>query len=287
MAAQAGHLVAAPLTTRAYADTAAAETRLVASTLGRREHGDTQTTVVAGPLKATSGKSGPGLDGAQAGHLVSGTLPSAARAHNTVQGAQQGLLVSHALNAKSTQRLDPSVETFIEVIPFDEQQITHPENRSACLPGSPSPSLVKGVNHARPPSIAFNVYPTTGQGRNVRAQETEISAALSRTGGGEQTDRGTRVVGPQSGVRRLTPVECERLQGYPDGYTLLPKKAYKSKKFKKHEIAEMAEYLGISLEEATAVGATPDSVRYAALGNSIATKVLEKIFLRLEAVRCA
>lgn len=49
-------------------------------------------------------------------------------------------------------------------------------------------------------------------------------------------------------VRRLTPVECERLQGYPDGWTDIGKWA--DSKGKKHKYA--------------------DSPRYKALGNSIA-----------------
>ena len=49
-------------------------------------------------------------------------------------------------------------------------------------------------------------------------------------------------------VRRLTPVECERLQGYPDGYTDIGD--WTDSKGKKHKYA--------------------DSTRYKALGNSIA-----------------
>lgn len=49
-------------------------------------------------------------------------------------------------------------------------------------------------------------------------------------------------------VRRLTPVECERLQGYPDGYTNIG--GWTDSKGKKHKYA--------------------DSPRYKALGNSIA-----------------
>lgn len=49
-------------------------------------------------------------------------------------------------------------------------------------------------------------------------------------------------------VRRLTPVECERLQGYPDGYTDIGD--WIDSKGKKHKYA--------------------DSPRYKALGNSIA-----------------
>lgn len=52
-------------------------------------------------------------------------------------------------------------------------------------------------------------------------------------------------------VRRLTPTECERLQGFPDGWTLLPD------------------------------GNTPDSPRYRALGNAVAVPVAEWIGWRI------
>jgi DNA (cytosine-5)-methyltransferase 1 len=62
-----------------------------------------------------------------------------------------------------------------------------------------------------------------------------------------------------SAVRRLTPVECERLQGFPDNYTAIPwrKKA--------------AEYC-------------PDGPRYKALGNSMAVPVMRWIGERIAAV---
>lgn len=59
-----------------------------------------------------------------------------------------------------------------------------------------------------------------------------------------------------SGVRRLTPLECERLQGFPDGYTAIP-------------------YRG---QQAT------DSPRYKSLGNSMAVPVMRWIGSRIQAV---
>lgn len=56
-------------------------------------------------------------------------------------------------------------------------------------------------------------------------------------------------------LRRLTPVECERLQGFPDNYTNIP---YNGKTD------------------------SPKSKRYMALGNSIAVPVLKWIFDRIE-----
>jgi DNA (cytosine-5)-methyltransferase 1 len=58
-------------------------------------------------------------------------------------------------------------------------------------------------------------------------------------------------------VRRLTPVECERLQGFPDGYTNIPWR-------KKDE--------------------APDGPRYKALGNSMAVPVMRWIGKRIQQV---
>jgi len=59
-----------------------------------------------------------------------------------------------------------------------------------------------------------------------------------------------------SAVRRLTPRECERLQGFPDDYTMIPWRK----------------------------GMAPDGPRYKALGNSMAVPVMAWIGRRIEAV---
>ena len=63
----------------------------------------------------------------------------------------------------------------------------------------------------------------------------------------------------KSVVRRLTPLECERLQGYPDGWTDLGE--WTDSKGKKHKDA--------------------DSPRYKALGNSIALPFWQWMFGRM------
>ena len=65
----------------------------------------------------------------------------------------------------------------------------------------------------------------------------------------------------QSGmqVRRLTPLECERLQGFPDGYTAIP-------------------WRGKPVENC------PDGPRYKALGNSMAVPVMRWIGERIQLV---
>ena len=65
--------------------------------------------------------------------------------------------------------------------------------------------------------------------------------------------------GPQFTVRRLTPLECERLQGFPDGWT---------------DIGEWVDSKGKVHKEA-------DSPRYKALGNSIALPPWKWVLKRL------
>lgn len=87
---------------------------------------------------------------------------------------------------------------------------------------------------------------TRADGRNFEAQE-EVSYALTNPGSGGRTH--SRQIATQSCVRRLTPTECERLQGFPDGWTE-----------------------GFS-----------DSVRYRMLGNAVAVPVAEWIAKRIKA----
>ena len=94
---------------------------------------------------------------------------------------------------------------------------------------------------------------------NTRSElrETDISPALT-TGGGKP-GQGYPCVRDSLSVRRLTPVECERLQGFPDGFTAVP---YRNKD------AENC----------------PDGPRYKALGNSMAVPVMQWIGTRIAEV---
>jgi DNA (cytosine-5)-methyltransferase 1 len=71
-------------------------------------------------------------------------------------------------------------------------------------------------------------------------------------------DRGANVVAHSMAVRRLTPVECERLQGFSDNYTNIPwRKSPES----------------------------PDGPRYKALGNSMAVPCMRWIGERINRIR--
>jgi len=90
-------------------------------------------------------------------------------------------------------------------VAFDTTQITSKANYSSPKAGDPCHPLAAGA-HA--PAIAFG-----GQMSTVQT-DVDLSQTLQRK------NPQAAAVGMQ--VRRLTPRECERLQGFPDDYTLIP-----------------------------------------------------------------
>jgi DNA (cytosine-5)-methyltransferase 1 len=117
--------------------------------------------------------------------------------------------------------------------------------------------------------------------RNGRGAPDVIAPPLKAQSGGSGRGDGAPLLATWFAVRRLTARECERLQGLPDDYTLIP--TYR-RRLRAHEIEEMAGYLGITLEQARRLGATPDGPRYKAIGNSMAVPVMRWIGRRIQAV---
>jgi DNA (cytosine-5)-methyltransferase 1 len=72
------------------------------------------------------------------------------------------------------------------------------------------------------------------------------------------TSADRHAIANEMAVRRLTPIECERLQGMPDDWTRIP---YRGKP----------------------AGECPDSPRYKAIGNSWAVPVIQWIGRRIDA----
>lgn len=93
--------------------------------------------------------------------------------------------------------------------------------------------------------VAFGEYKNDGTASSLKTRDYKDATDL--------------VLVRQMAVRRLTPVECERLQGFPDNYTLI---SYRKKP------AEQC----------------PDSPRYKALGNSMAVPVMRWIGERIAMV---
>lgn len=96
-------------------------------------------------------------------------------------------------------------------------------------------------------NVSFRILENHPNDSRVKIREDNVFQTLSSrmgTGGGN-----TPMIEQNAVVRRLTPMECERLQGYPDGWTDIGD--WVDSKGKKHK-------------------GESDSPRYKALGNSIA-----------------
>ena len=122
------------------------------------------------------------------------------------------------------------------------------------LSGNPAPSREEGEKVA-PAVTTGPPFSRTGNER-VECEAIVPMQVFDKQRIGQYGD------GVASGlsVRRLTPTECERLQGFPDGFTQIP---YRNKPADK----------------------CPDGPRYKALGNSMAVPVMRWIGERIHVVR--
>lgn len=129
-----------------------------------------------------------------------------------------------------------------------------------------SPTLrasASGTNQV--PVIAFKYHQGAGA-RGIGACEDGTSPTLTADyhqpavlAFAQNSRDEVRLVGGEPVLRRLMPVECERLQGFPDGWTRVP-------------------WRGKPAEEC------PDTPRYKALGNSMAVPVMRWIGERIAMV---
>jgi DNA (cytosine-5)-methyltransferase 1 len=177
--------------------------------------------------------------------------------------------VATAVNAKSTTRQDFETETLLVAhslraegfdasedgtgrgtplvpVPFDTTQITSKANRSQPRAGDPCHPLAAGA-HA--PAIAYGEAQAVAD--TLTSNWHKSNGAIAGNSAG--------VINPVfhgAAVRRLMPLECERLQGFPDGYTAIPFNGKSAK----------------------------DGPRYKALGNSMAINTMRWLGDRIQLV---
>jgi DNA (cytosine-5)-methyltransferase 1 len=134
------------------------------------------------------------------------------------------------------QRYDFETETF--PIAFGAQN-------SASQGDSVSEHVTPTLDKSKTPAVALDIY---------NQSVSELSQSVTGQGGNTMPhgliDRK---------VRRLTPIECERLQGFPDNYTQIP---WRNKEPEN----------------------CPDGPRYKAMGNSMAVPVMHWIGKRIQMV---
>ncbi len=174
---------------------------------------------------------------------LTGTLLSNGKAAGsaTSQDAENGFLIAHSLRGEGFDASEDGTGrgTPLVVIPVDTTQITSAGNYSRPQAGDPCYPLAAG---AHPPAITLSAQMT------MPTWQHDLSETLQA--------ENPRAVAFGSAVRRLTPYECEKLQGFPPNYTLVP-----------HRGKPMA-----------------DSPRYKMLGNSMAVPVMHAIGQRIAAV---
>lgn len=131
-----------------------------------------------------------------------------------------------------------------------------------------------------PPKGRPVVVDAVGVAQNQRGEvvETEYSHQLTTGGGkpGEGYAAARITQGERNYVRRLTPTECERLQGFPDGWTLLDGPSLVDV-LAWHEDPEYRHVWGWEADDPKG----QDGRRYAAMGDAVTVPVARWIASRL------
>jgi DNA (cytosine-5)-methyltransferase 1 len=135
--------------------------------------------------------------------------------------------------------LDSEIETFIPVV-FDELQITSAANRSR-------------VDHQVSPTLNTAGKMSISDFIPVVADPITSNEGHTYSHAGNNAGKLHICISQSMGIRRLTPRECERLQGFSDDHTLIP---YRGKP-------------------------ASDAPRYKAIGNSMAVNVMRWIGRRI------
>jgi DNA (cytosine-5)-methyltransferase 1 len=190
---------------------------------------------IAGTIARSSFSGGAGgkPDGAAGSHFVTGSLCARTGQSISVQDANQGHLIAWPAEIAPTLNAH-----FGDKMGLENQHIAG--GGGLFVPSEISEDSTKlDKNHP----ICFEA--------NMSLQEPTTNGLHPTL-----TRRTHAAVSMKSAVRRLTPRECERLQGFPDDYTLVP-----------HRNKPMA-----------------DGPRYKALGNSMAVPVMRWIGERIQMV---
>ena len=116
--------------------------------------------------------------------------------------------------------------------------------------------LMYTLDAAATQGVAYSIREDAIAG-NFSATPLAVTPALQALRPSVQSHHAQTFIAQKMAVRRLTPVECERLQGFPDNYTNIPWRG-------KPE--------------------SPDSLRYKAMGNSMAVPCMKWIGERIEMV---
>jgi DNA (cytosine-5)-methyltransferase 1 len=237
---------------------------------------------VAGTLEASLGRSrGAGTPASSVipsppdtvGTLCSDSHPGA----YTGQDAYTGRLVPHLAHALRGEGFDASEDgtgrgtplvpvTFSAKMSVPQTDVGLCQTLQAKNPTAVAPSLTASNDPSRSPQsseVTQQVWAVMQATQAVAFQQTTdcLTAAYgTKWNGNASATNGSLFAAQAMQVRRLTPVECERLQGFPDNFTAIP--------WRKAEASDC-----------------PDGPRYKALGNSMAVPVMRWLGERIQGVQ--
>ena len=229
---------------------------------------------LAGPLTAGMHKGPRGTEAVESGHVVTaGTL----RAHHPGTAGTQSD-TDHIVPVAQPISIHPHcIGRAPEAGPQGKEYLL--DGSAYCMDSRGQPQAVAvdaahafkvrggceggGKGYLGSDEVAFTISthqdqhifsePAIGWSEELTAS-VDLAGTLQRGGSGGRHDG---VMEPTSTVRRLTPVECERLQGFPDNFTAIP--------WRKKGAEDC-----------------PDGPRYKALGNSMAVPVMRWIGERIQ-----
>lgn len=269
--------------------------------------------VVVPPLPAGGNETG--------GHRPPGSSADTAESlivSEYVGNAEGGLAEVASLNASNGKKTVNNQTPLVAV--FDPNQVTSKANRlspkpelSHTLPGtekapvlfpagdqgevvgfdwyaSESQTLpvldeaVPPIKTTMQPAIAYSIRPSNSN-KDYRADAKEVAQTVTGAAGNPPSARGGDVVAKGQQVRRLTPRECERLQGFPNDYTLIPGlKGWRTVGDDESldELREAGFQIRMS-KSGTARVNDPDGPRYKSLGNAFTTEPVNWIMTRVTA----
>jgi DNA (cytosine-5)-methyltransferase 1 len=178
--------------------------------------------------------------------------PAICSVNQTVIAFEPGIATREGSESRFVKELSPTLRKDMGdnqvavAFPIDTQNMTEGHasgGKGHGNSGDPSFTLTKGHSHA----VAVDIY---NQAVGVKSQTLRSGASSIEHSGG--------VINPadRMAVRRLTPRECERLQGFNDDHTMIPWR---------NKPADQC----------------PDGPRYKALGNSMAVPCMAWIGQRI------
>jgi DNA (cytosine-5)-methyltransferase 1 len=155
---------------------------------------------------------------------------------------------------------------------FDVGDVRTTEAVVYCLQGGGITSQnSQGIGYAEDKSYTINTIDRHAIVRAVdcrNGSEDEVNGALQS--GASRSLNCNNVVRTCYIVRRLTPLECERLQGYPDNWTQIGEVVGYDRQIDERTGEEYVQAIYEYIDENGKKRKTSDAARYKALGNSIA-----------------